>query len=215
LFEFLKVLTFEEIKPDYKLQSSTIRRCTILHYSFFKAVWDWLILLLVLYTAIVTPYVTAFLLHDPTYLQLQQAKQKNYYQYFLHFFTRHADFVSTLDLIVDIMFVVDIIINFRTTYVDPKNNSIVSHPWKIALNYLKGWFLIDLIAAIPFELLLVGNDTQEGGYLIGLLKTARLLRLVRVVRKSDRYSEYGAAILILLMSTFALIAHWLGKFYTQ
>lgn len=32
------------------------------HYSPFKAVWDWIILLLVLYTAIVTPYVAAFLL---------------------------------------------------------------------------------------------------------------------------------------------------------
>ena len=46
--------------------------------------------------------------------------------------------------------------------------------------------------------------------LIGLLKTARLLRLVRVARKLDRYSEYGAAVLMLLMATFALIAHWLA-----
>ncbi|CAL8263763.1 unnamed protein product [Arctogadus glacialis] len=45
---------------------------------------------------------------------------------------------------------------------------------------------------------------------IGLLKTARLLRLVRVARKLDRYSEYGAAVLFLLMCTFALIAHWLA-----
>lgn len=43
-----------------------------------------------------------------------------------------------------------------------------------------------------------------------MLKTARLLRLVRVARKLDRYSEYGAAVLLLLMSTFALIAHWLA-----
>lgn len=46
--------------------------------------------------------------------------------------------------------------------------------------------------------------------LIGLLKTARLLRLVRVARKLDRYSEYGAAVLMLLMLIFALIAHWLA-----
>ncbi|XP_022236814.1 potassium voltage-gated channel subfamily H member 6-like, partial [Limulus polyphemus] len=46
--------------------------------------------------------------------------------------------------------------------------------------------------------------------LIGLLKTARLLRLVRVARKIDRYSEYGAAVLLLLVATFVLIAHWLA-----
>ena len=30
----------------------------ILHYSPFKGVWDWVILLLVLYTAVFTPYAT-------------------------------------------------------------------------------------------------------------------------------------------------------------
>lgn len=43
-----------------------------------------------------------------------------------------------------------------------------------------------------------------------MLKTARLLRLVRVVRKMDRYSEYGGAVLTLLMFVFGLIAHWLA-----
>jgi len=33
---------------------------------------------------------------------------------------------------------------------------------------------------------------------------------VRVARKLDRYSEYGAAVLLLLMATFILIAHWLA-----
>ena len=53
-------------------------------------------------------------------------------------------------------------------------------------------------------------STFQTTTLIGLLKTARLLRLVRVARKLDRYSEYGAAVLVLLMATFALIAHWLA-----
>lgn len=54
------------------------------------------------------------------------------------------------------------------------------------------------------------NENLQTTTLIGLLKTARLLRLVRVARKIDRYSEYGAAVLVLLMATFALIAHWLA-----
>ena len=33
---------------------------------------------------------------------------------------------------------------------------------------------------------------------------------MRVARKLDRYSEYGAAVLLLLMAIFALIAHWLA-----
>ena len=46
--------------------------------------------------------------------------------------------------------------------------------------------------------------------MVGLLKSARLLRLFRVARRLDRYSEYGVAVFLLLMCLFTLIAHWLA-----
>ena len=49
------------------MQSPRIHKWTVLHYSPFKEVWDWVILLLVLYTAVFTPYVAAFLLNEPGY----------------------------------------------------------------------------------------------------------------------------------------------------
>ena len=58
------------------------------------------------------------------------------------------------------MFIVDILINFRTTYVN-KKDEVVSHPGKIAIHYFKGWFLIDVVAAIPFDLLLFGSGSDE------------------------------------------------------
>jgi potassium voltage-gated channel Eag-related subfamily H member 8 len=48
--------------------------------------------------------------------------------------------------------IADIILNFRTTYVN-KRGEVVSSPRSIALNYLKGWFAVDFLAAIPFDLL--------------------------------------------------------------
>ncbi|XP_029930433.1 potassium voltage-gated channel subfamily H member 7-like [Myripristis murdjan] len=193
-----------DVLPEYKLQSPRIQKWTILHYSPFKAVWDWVILLLVIYTAIFTPYSATFLLSD----QEEAAMQTCGYS---------CSPLNVVDLIVDIMFIVDIIINFRTTYVN-SNDEVVSQSARIAVHYFKGWFLIDMVAAIPFDLLIYrsGEEVVRGGgegettTLIGLLKTARLLRLVRVARKLDRYSEYGAAVLFLLMCTFALIAHWLA-----
>jgi hypothetical protein len=56
-----------DVLPEYKLQTPRIHKWTILHYSPFKAVWDWLILILVVYTAIFTPYVAAFLLNEPDF----------------------------------------------------------------------------------------------------------------------------------------------------
>ncbi|NWX94011.1 KCNH6 protein, partial [Nothoprocta pentlandii] len=186
-----------DVLPEYKLQAPRIHRWTILHYSPFKAVWDWLILLLVIYTAVFTPYSAAFLLNEE---QVEEKRWDCGYS---------CDPLNIIDLIVDIMFIVDIVINFRTTYVNI-NDEVVSHPGKIAIHYFKGWFLIDMVAAIPFDLLIFRSGSDETTTLIGLLKTARLLRLVRVARKLDRYSEYGAAVLFLLMCTFALIAHWLA-----
>lgn len=43
-----------------------------------------------------------------------------------------------------------------------------------------------------------------------LLKTVRLLRLLRLLQKLDRYSQYSAVVLTLLMSVFALLAHWMA-----
>ncbi|XP_066498293.1 potassium voltage-gated channel subfamily H member 6a [Hoplias malabaricus] len=187
-----------DVLPEYKLQAPRIHKWTILHYSPFKAVWDWVILLLVLYTAVFTPYSAAFLLNE----QEEESRRTCGYT---------CNPLNVVDLVVDVMFIIDIVINFRTTYVN-HNDEVVSHPARIAQHYFKGWFLIDIVAAIPFDLLIFrsGSDEPQTTTLIGLLKTARLLRLVRVARKLDRYSEYGAAVLFLLMCTFALIAHWLA-----
>ncbi|XP_061080093.1 potassium voltage-gated channel subfamily H member 6-like [Conger conger] len=187
-----------DVLPEYKLQAPRIHKWTILHYSPFKAVWDWIILLLVLYTAVFTPYSAAFLLNE------EEDERRRTCGY-------TCNPLNVVDLVVDVMFIIDILINFRTTYVN-SNDEVVSHPGRIAQHYFKGWFLIDIVAAVPFDLLIFrsGSDEPQTTTLIGLLKTARLLRLVRVARKLDRYSEYGAAVLFLLMCTFALIAHWLA-----
>ncbi|UJR33062.1 hypothetical protein I4U23_020521 [Adineta vaga] len=188
----------EDIVPDYRLPDTRrIPRSIILHYSPFKAGWDWLILLLVIYTAIVTPYTAAFLMHEDG-----SNKQRS----------RPSRALNVIELIVDVMFIIDLLVNLRTTYVK-HNEELVTRANKIAKHYLKGWFLIDVTAAIPFDILFSLLQTNGGGEsttLMGLLKTARLLRLVRIARKLDRYSEYGVGVLILLTATFALIAHWLA-----
>ncbi|KAM4705245.1 voltage-gated inwardly rectifying potassium channel KCNH2-like [Rhinophrynus dorsalis] len=145
-----------DVLPEYKLQAPRIHKWTILHYSPFKAVWDWLILLLVIYTAILTPYSAAFLLNNE---QEEQDKDQCGYS---------CNSLGIVDLMVDIMFIIDILINFRTTYVN-SNEEVVSHPGKIAIHYFKGWFLIDMVAAIPFDLLIFGSGSEEGPFIIGCM----------------------------------------------
>ncbi|XP_077062046.1 voltage-gated inwardly rectifying potassium channel KCNH6 isoform X1 [Siphateles boraxobius] len=196
--KFTQVLSLgADVLPEYKLQAPDVHKWIMLHYSPFKAMWDWIILLLVLYTAVFTPYSAAFLLNE-----LEEERR--------HTCGYTCNPLNVVDVIVDVLFIIDIVITFRTTYVN-HNNEVVTHPKHIAIHYIKGWFLIDMVAAIPFDLLMFRSGSDETtATLIGLLKTARLLRLVRVARKLDRYSEYGAAVLFLLMCTFLLIAHWLA-----
>ncbi|XP_013410242.1 potassium voltage-gated channel subfamily H member 7-like isoform X2 [Lingula anatina] len=197
-----------EYNPMYKLRDArqrSTRKCIILHYSPFKAVWDWIILLLVLYTAVFTPFTVAFLLNEDERKMQQNHAPKTRER---NAGKSQAEPLVIIDLLVDIMFIADILINFRTTHVH--NGEVVSDPQKIAKNYLKGWFIIDAVAAIPFDLLLFGSGTSDTMTITGVLKTARLLRLLRVARRMDQYSEYGAAVLLLMMALFTLIAHWLA-----
>ena len=51
---------------------------------------------------------------------------------------------------------------------------------------------------------------QNVGSVYSSVKILRLMRVVRVARTLDHYIEYGAAVLILLVFMFVLIAHWLA-----
>jgi hypothetical protein len=71
-------------------------------FSPFKAVWDWVVLILVLYTAVFTPYQTAFLLNeDETTMRLNRDAATRTQSTD----TTRADPLVIIDLIVDLMFI--------------------------------------------------------------------------------------------------------------
>lgn len=64
------------------------------------------------------------------------------------------------DLIIDFLFMIDILMNFRTTYVK-EGEVLITNPWKIAVHYLKTYFVVDFVAAIPWDLLASFNSGTE------------------------------------------------------
>ena len=88
-------------------------------------------MLLLLFVAVILPYRMAFYEYDP-----------------------NVGWVSVW-LIINVFFLGDIIITFLTTYTNSNNLEVTSHK-KIAIRYLKGWFIIDLISCIPFDILIEG-----------------------------------------------------------
>ncbi|XP_019740549.1 LOW QUALITY PROTEIN: potassium voltage-gated channel subfamily H member 5-like [Hippocampus comes] len=203
-----------DILPQYKQEAPKTPPHIILHYCTFKTTWDWVILILTFYTAIMVPYNVSF-----------RTRQNNLAW-------------LVLDSVVDVIFLVDIVLNFHTTFVGPAGE-VVSDARLIRMNYVKTWFVIDLLSCLPYDIINAfehfeedfvapsspasapagfhRNGTRaEDSVLPGLsslfssLKVIRLLRLGRVARKLDHYLEYGAAVLVLLVCVFGLVAHWLA-----
>ena len=126
------------------------RRCIVRHDSMFKAIWDWFVLALVIYIAIETPYAASFLVpkadeNIPVWDRISQAQP-----------------LELINLIIDVMFLVDIAINFRTTYVEKTTEKVIDAPKKIAIHYVRTWFAIDFLAGIPFDYILSGAVNEVG-----------------------------------------------------
>ena len=69
---------------------------------------------------------------------------------FFHHQTSEDVSLLVVDSIVDVVFFIDIVLNFHTTYVG-SGGEVVSDPKVIRFNYLKSWFVIDLLSCLPYD----------------------------------------------------------------
>lgn len=140
-------------KQKYLLKNT---RCLIRGHSRWKLRWDLIIVILAIFNCFTVPLEVSF---EPESMKTVPFTIVNY--------------------IVDVGFMLDLIINFRTTFIHPKTGNEVVSTKEIAVAYLKGRFWIDLLAILPFdnigELFFGSGDTA-------LLKSISLLKLVRVLR---------------------------------
>lgn len=92
---------------------------------------------------------------------------------------------GTLNLIFDIVFVIDMVLNLRTTVKHDLSGEEIADCKHISIHYLKTRFFIDLIATIPLDLLIVGNN-KLGFYgeklrILQVFKLSRILRFFKVI----------------------------------
>jgi hypothetical protein len=68
-----------------------------------------------------------------------------------------------LDTLVDSLFILDVLLTFRTE-ISEKNGGICTDGRVIARSYIKGWFFVDFISAIPLDKLVelvLGSNTSD------------------------------------------------------
>uniref|UniRef100_A0A8C2B1E3 Potassium voltage-gated channel, subfamily H (eag-related), member 5b n=1 Tax=Cyprinus carpio TaxID=7962 RepID=A0A8C2B1E3_CYPCA len=165
-----------DILPQYKQEAPKTPPHIILHYCTFKTTWDWVILILTFYTAIMVPYNVSF-----------KTKQNNVTW-------------LVLDSVVDVIFLVDIVLNFHTTFVGP-GGEVISDPKLIRMNYLKTWFVIDLLSCLPYDIINAFENVDE------VRNQAAFLMLFAPVYTYVCVCIYLSIYLSIYRS---LVAHWLA-----
>jgi hypothetical protein len=58
--------------------------------------------------------------------------------------------LNIFDISVDVLFLFDILVNFRTTFYNTRGEEVYN-PKQIATNYIKSSFLLDILSCIPFD----------------------------------------------------------------
>lgn len=84
--------------------------------------------------------------------------------------------------LVDFFYFIDIVVNFRTTYLSKLGDEIFDSK-KIAIHYIfQGSFVIDFLASFPFSAVGGSGVVLE---LMGMLKLARITRITKIINKLD------------------------------
>ncbi|KAL0111232.1 hypothetical protein PUN28_012846 [Cardiocondyla obscurior] len=139
--------------------------------SSFRFYWDLCMLLLLVANLIILPVAISFFNDDLS--------------------TRWIAF----NCLSDTIFLIDIVVNFRTGIMQQDNaEQVILDPKLIAKHYLRTWFFLDLISSIPLDyIFLIFNQFQDfsesfqilhAGRALRILRLAKLLSLVRLLRLS-------------------------------
>jgi len=92
----------------------------------------------------------------------------------------------------DLLYLTDVVLIFFTVDFN-KNDDLIVDKKVIARNYLRGWFVPDLLTCLPFELFLPNNKKNDLPKLLRVLKLTKIRKFVkmfRIVRVSKILREY-------------------------
>ncbi|GFU49030.1 hypothetical protein NPIL_433371 [Nephila pilipes] len=93
----------------------------------------------------------------------------------------------------DTLFLLDIVVNFRTGIMQQDNSEqVILDPKEIARTYIRTWFFLDLLSSIPFDYIFLifnqgyGDNYQllHAGRALRILRFAKMLSLLRLLRLS-------------------------------
>ena len=175
-----------EDKKEVPIQASD-KKIIFSYSSRFIKHWNNAVIILAMYNSVTIPMAIFYQDNGPTALA--------------------GEPIALLDSFVDLIFLIDVIITFRTTYLDTAIGEEVTETHKIAITYLKGSFAIDFISSVPLEAFVPASQTSVRSFLtlFGLLKLLRIKRLSEAVTSSNLPKGTKVQLKILMIGAYLLI----------
>ncbi|XP_023686922.1 potassium/sodium hyperpolarization-activated cyclic nucleotide-gated channel 3 isoform X3 [Paramormyrops kingsleyae] len=183
----------------------------IIHpFSEFRFSWDFLMLVLMIINLITLPFGITFFDGDDS-----------------------SWFGIIFGVISDILFLFDLIFNFRTGLLKEDTSEVVLDLTAIRQNYFQTWFAVDLVSSMPVDYIFLFVDLDDHmdsdmyktaralramrfTKVLSLLRLLRLSRLIRYLRQweeilNTKYDKASALLRITnLIGMMLLLCHWDG-----
>nr|XP_010925144.1 LOW QUALITY PROTEIN: potassium channel AKT1-like [Elaeis guineensis] len=168
-----------------------LRRFIVSPYERRYRSWETFLIILVIYSAWVSPFEFGFL-----------EKEKGA--------------LPVMDNIVNGFFAVDIILTFFVAFIDRVTYLLIDDPKQIAWKYITSWFVLDVVSTIPTELARKILPPKLRSY--GFFNMLRLWRLRRVSAlfarlEKDRNFNYFWVRCVKLICVTLFAVHCAGCFY--
>jgi hypothetical protein len=135
-----------------------------------KELWDLFMTIVLLVSCVITPLEIAF---EPD-------------------MTVKISGIQIFDWVMDSLFLADIIIIFSSAQYT-ENYDFIENRSYIACEYLKGWFMVDLLSCLPLDILF--NHSSYNKFLrvarisklYKLVKLTKLLRILKIIKDQNKF----------------------------
>jgi len=192
------------------------RYFVILHTSSLRRNLDILMAAFIIYIAFMEPFRLAYLEPGPQTKTCSVPPEEGVSPISEDKYDSTLNALGIVDLVIDVFFVINLVLNFRTTFV--RQGVLVTSQRAIVRNYLFGKhgigrFWLDFISSLPIILDIMQvagvDDAIEGGF-IRMLRLFRLSRLLRLhqLPPTARLNMYLSLVTNLLF--VLLFGHWFG-----
>lgn len=120
--------------------------------------------------------------------------------------------IYIIEMLCDALFLVDVVLHFLTAYQDELRDIIVTSPRHIRKRYMYGWFVVDLLGALPMDSLVRPTGWTSTA---NFMRCTKLMRIARVLLAGEWRmatvlgdTSINPSLVLALKLTVAMLLAW-------